>query len=282
MGYCKNEARNHMNGLRRLIGRKTLFVCAVAFWCAFAACPSANCQAAASGCSEELEAVSLIHTQFRFETPLRAIAKPNLEDRVIALKSPSGSRGSEVPLICFYLVEPAPYQLKGHVVESESVQLDVEREWIVALDQEHDLKLILEGSSDPNEAFNVLSRHLQLHVMSKESALDLFDFYLLAVGGETFRSRLVGDDLKLESIALEDFRLRIDRPRRRQAFDSWWRGVQPAIKKQVAPPTVIQAKNGYEVEYFLYDKGTISKQSLLIDASGVVAPGESKVIVGGS
>jgi len=80
--------------------------------------------------------------------------------------------------------------------------------------------------------------------------------------GQEFRTRVIGDDLKLESVALEDFRMRFPAQRRRAAFEQWWKKMPAEIKRKIGPPTARPTTAAYEVRYFLYTQGNVSVHSL--------------------
>ena len=124
-------------------------------------------------------------------TSLRATLQPGLSDDVIFLKT-GGLLATHVtvPLIDFYSVALAPYQLKGNKVETQTVETDDRSEWLVAVNQEN-RKPFLPAISSPVDGFNRLVLVLRLHVTDADTALSVFDFFLKTVHGDKFRSHVV-------------------------------------------------------------------------------------------
>jgi hypothetical protein len=204
------------------------------------------------------------------------------DDLVYLLKKQiSHAAIAELPPVDFYRVVPGAYEVKHDKVVSETVEVDTSHEWPVAVERQNGRTLLLQGSSDPNSAFNSLAGDLDLKIPDSETALDVFDFYLKVALGQEFRTRVIGDDLKLESVALEDFRMRFPAQRRRAAFEQpWWKKVPAEIKRKIGPPTARPTTAAYEVRYFLYTQGNVSVHSLAMSRNAAVAEGQSKPLVG--
>jgi hypothetical protein len=88
--------------------------------------------------------------------------------------------------------------------------------------------------------------------------------------------------MKLESVALEDFRLRLPAGQSRRAFDLWWHGISSATKKTITPPKLTRVADGYKVEYFSYGEGKLYGMRLTLHADGTVGDRQSKILVGAS
>ena len=226
--------------------------------------------------------VNFVREQSRFDGSLYATRLPGLSDDLVYLlkKQISHAASAELPPVDFYGVVPAAYEVKNDKVVSETVEVDTSHEWLVAVERQNGRTLLLQGSSDPNSAFNSLAGDLDLKIPDSETALDVFDFYLKVALGQEFRTRVIGDDLKLESVALEDFRMRFPAQRRRAAFEQWWKKVPAEIKRKIGPPTTRPTTAAYEVRYFLYTQGNVSVHSLAMSRNAAVAEGQSKPLVG--
>jgi hypothetical protein len=245
--------------------------------------PTGHCQ---SICPDEQRqaAIGAIRSQLHLEFPLQAIALPSLTDDVISIETNGLPRpvGTQVEIMNFYKIIPSSYQLDGNKIVSKTVELDNYKEWLVAVNRRNNTTYLLEGSADTITEFNKLEGDLHLQVSDANAALDIFDFFLKVARGQEFRSHVVPDEMKLESLALEDFRLRFPTGQRRAAFSSWWAGVSENTKKALLTPKAIPVKNGYDIQYFFYSQGNISKQNLTINADGTVTEGKSTIIVTGN
>jgi hypothetical protein len=247
-------------------------------------CPTGTCQSTCADEQRQASAVGAIRAQSHSDLPLQAILLPSLTDDVISLETTGlpHAIGTEVHLVSFYKVVPSSYQLEANKVVGETIEVDNYREWLVAVNRRNDATYLLEGSTDPINEFNRFARDLHLQVADANAALGIFDFFLKVVRGQEFRSRVVADEMKLESVALEDFRLRIPAAKRRAAFSSWWAGVSESTKKTLLPPIASPVKNGFYVQYFFYSQGNLSSQSLTVNSDGTIAEGKSKITVQGT
>jgi hypothetical protein len=218
-----------------------------------------------------------------FQLPLHAALSPRLGDDIIYLLEKQETRTvAQLPSIQFYKVLPAMYELSDGKIISESVELDSEREWLVAVDEQTNRKFLLYGSPNAVSDFNDLAKDLVLKVSDNDSALQVFDFYLKLAFGEQFRSHVVGDEMKLESVVLDDFRLRFQAANRRSEFERWWNRVPIKVKKAIAPPVSVPVEGGFEVRFFLFRGGELSAQRVIVAKNGTVAQGESKLLVSGN
>jgi len=213
---------------------------------------------------------------------LGASLEPQLTDSVVAMSTLhiASPINAEVPLFEFYSVAPVAFQLNRNRLMGQSARVDNESEWLVAFDCQTDKAFLLEGSSDPVAAFNSLIQRIGLSVTTPQNALDVFDFFLTVAYGQRFRSQVVGDDMHLESVALEDFRSRLPERRRRAAFDAWWSRLSPATKKGVAAPLARPMKGGFSVRYFFYSQGTVWRRTAAVTADGAVSEASPQVIDG--
>lgn len=141
------------------------------------------------------------------------------------------------------------------------MELDNYREWLVAVNRS-DVTYVLEGSTDPVAEFNGLVRDLHLQVVDANAALGIFDFFLKAARGEQFRSHVVADEMKLESVALEDWRTSdSDSQPRKGERPSVHGGLvfRRAQRKRSSPLSqpASPVKNGFDVQYFFYSQGNL-------------------------
>lgn len=256
---------------------------AISLVCLALLCPTGPCQSSCADEQKQAAAKGVVRAQLHSDLPLQVTQLPGLTDDVISLETNglAHALGTNVHIVSFYKVVPSSYQLEGNKLVSETVELDNYREWLVAVNR-NDVTYLLEGSTDPVAEFNSLARDLHLQVVDANAALGIFDFFLKAARGQQFRSHVVTDEMKLESVALEDFRLRFPTAKRRAAFSSWWAGVSENTKKTLSPPRASPLKNGFDVQYFFYSQGNLSSQRLTVNSDGTVAEGKSKIAVQGT
>jgi hypothetical protein len=120
-------------------------------------------------------------------------------------------------------------------------------------------------------------KDLSVRVDEPERALDVFDMFLKVARSRQFFSSVIGDAMQLQSVALQDFRLRFPESKRLAAFDKWWRAVPPSLKKAIAPPKVQTQGSNFVVSYYRYSKGALEKESVFISTDGSVTPQVPKV-----
>jgi len=257
---------------------------AVSIVCIAAVSPTGFCQSICADDQRKADAVRAVRAQSNSDLPLQATLLPALTDDVISLETRglAHALGADLPIVSFYRVAPSIYQMEGNRVVSETVELDNYREWLVAVNHRSNETYLLEGSTDPIGEFNKLARALRLQVADANAALGIFDFFLKVARGQQFRSHVVADEMNLESVALEDFRLRFSTAKRRAAFGSWWDGIPASTKKALLPPKARPVKNSFEVQYFFYSQGNLYSQSLIVNSDGAIAEGQSKIIVQGT
>jgi hypothetical protein len=231
--------------------------------------------------TEMADAIRLVREQADIKDPLRATPMPDLRDDIIYLKTGKlrSSMNSPVPLINFYLVTLAPIELEGDIVVRTTVEGDGHFEWIVARDQKTKQSFLLKGSVDALAEFNRLVGGIHLDIKDPESAIILVDILFQTVGGQSFRSRVVGDEMKLQSVALEDFRQNFSRAKRRPAFDAWWNRISRDTKKEIVPPRAVPVHGGFEVKYFVYSRGGLTLDDVLVRSDGTIVKGKSTTIM---
>lgn len=233
--------------------------------------PLAMAQSGSLPRNSDDEAVAVVRQESKADFPLRAVWVPSLSDDLIFLKTQGRfSPGKEVPLVAFYRVTTAPYELRGNKIERQAVEVDNYSEWLVAIEHESGQKYLLQGSKNPTAEFNRLIQGVRLRVGDTDTALAVFDFFLKTVAGEQARSRVVGDNMKLQSVALEDFRSRFPAATSRTAFDTWWNGVPVAARYDIKPPQAQATKGEFVIRYTLYDRGSLRNETLRMSADGTV------------
>jgi hypothetical protein len=211
---------------------------------------------------------------------LRATPVPEFSDDLIFLETGgSPAPSEEIRTFCFYLVTVAPYRFADNdKVETGSIVVDSNPQWLVAYDSQDSETYLLSGAKDPTAGFNRLIARLHLRVTSPALALDVFDSYLKMARGPDFRSRALGDDLKLESVALDFFRMHFPYPRSRSAFTAWWASISTTTKQSIKPPSAIALKNGFAVRFYFYDQGILWKQTTQIKIGGTVDEGKPEAL----
>jgi hypothetical protein len=211
--------------------------------------------------------------------PLLVTPLPKVkEDFLGIMLDQAESESRKIKPINFYEVMPAIYEIQNGVVVSEAVELDNENAaWIVAVGSNKSLYL-LAGFPNPLSGFNQLTKDLGIKANSPDAALDIFDLFLKTARGQRFRSVVVADKMKLQSVALEDFRLRYPAVRRQEVFDRWWKGIPLNFKERLTFPKVQSEDDGFKITYYRYDRGRIREESLFIDTQGAVQEGASKVL----
>jgi hypothetical protein len=244
--------------------------------------PAGFCQSTCVDEERQAAAVRALRAQLHFDFPLQASPVPSLTDNIISLETKGRPPEAEAHLVSFYKMVPASYQLEGNKVVAETIELDNDREWLAAVSHGDDSIYLLEGSNDPVTEFKRLTKDLHLQVADESAALGVFDFFLKVTRGEEFRSHVVTDEMKLESVALEDFRLRFATAKRRAAFSSWWASVPETMKKTLRPPRASPVQDGFDVQYFFYSMGKVWSQNLFVRRDGTVVEGKPNVIFSGN
>jgi hypothetical protein len=138
----------------------------------------------------------------------------------------------------------------------------------------------LNGFAESTAGFNKMMQSLRIKVSDTDTAHVVFDLFLRAARGEEIRSRVISDDMKLQSVALDDFRSRFPASKRRAAFDAWWRKMPTTTRSTLKPPQVYATAGGFEVKYVLYDHGALRQEKLKIYADGTVAEQDAEANVG--
>lgn len=218
------------------------------------------------------------HLSSAVKIPLLVTALPKLkEDLIRIMIEEIGNESRKVQHIEFCEVMPAIYDIQNGIIVSETVELDNDSAWIVATGLNRSTYL-LAGFSSPHSSFNQLTKDLGIKVDNPETALEIFDLFLKTARGQQFRFAVVADKMKLQSIALEDFRLRYPIAKRQAAFDRWWKGVPLNLKERLISPKVRSEDNGFRITYYRYSKGSVLEESVFISNQAVVHDGASKVL----
>ncbi len=242
-------------------------------WALFA--PSVALSQYDAASKREEAAIRAVQDGAKFREPLRTVPIPSMSDSVVflATRGLTSPIGAKVPTITFYRVEPASYQIDSGKVVGVALDLNVDR-WLVAVALDDGATYLLQGSHDPVKAFNqLISDQLHLDVEDDERALHVFFLFWQASHGD-LRS-LVSDELRLESVAAEDFRSRFSAKTSVSAYREWVNRFPMNLRRKLAPPIVVRVMKGFEVRYFCYDSGSIYQQTLHISVNGTVAKGNS-------
>lgn len=237
-------------------------------------------------CSEEKQTAKVLRTVadssgFSGSAQFRVIPAGDLLDDLIFLETNGDAKpGKQVAPVCFYRIAMSTYVLKGDTIESLLVQTDHTSEWIAGINIDSGQTYLLAGFTDPISGFNNLMRALHLHIDSPDFADAVFGSYLKMARGAEFRSSVISDDMKLEGTALDDFRLRYSHTTSRKAFEQWWNAVPGSVKRSLTQPTAVRGgDNGFAVQYFLYNQGTLSKRTALVSPDGTVSETSFEVLV---
>jgi hypothetical protein len=236
-------------------------------------------------CAEEGRQVAIervVHEGSDNQLPLRIALLPYLTDSVTSIETKNLAHvmGAEVNVVCFYQVEPSRYQLEGNKIVGQTVQVDDYSEWLVAVALPKGAIHVLEGSLNPVEEFNSLVKDLQLRVLDADTAISVFNLFLKTTSKRQCRLPVVSDEMDLEAIALEDFRLRFPAAKRQIAFRQWWKGVPTSVKNSLGPPRASRSRNGFEVHYQDYSLGNVLSNSLIVSADGTVSEMKSDAVFG--
>jgi hypothetical protein len=206
--------------------------------------------------------------------PLTVTELTTMNERVIALEQENHGEKAKLQVVRFYEVRPATYELADGALISVTVQLDGESIWVVGLGPNKVLYK-LAGFANSVSDFNRLMRDLSIHVNGPEDALSVFDIFARIAQPREFFGSLVGDAMQLQSVALQDFRLRYPESTRGAAYDKWWKAMPLHTRKNIAPPKVESRQSDFEVIYYRYREGVVKRESVLIDAEGAARPRQS-------
>lgn len=236
-------------------------------------------------CSEEtqmakvLQAVNVNSSSLPASKQLRLTLAGDLIDNLLSLEVDDGPNPAKrVSRLCFYRISMPMYVLNGDAIESTSVQTDYDSVEVAAIDLVSGQVYFLFGFPNPVSGFNNLIKTLRLEVNSAERADDVFDLYLKMVRGPDFRSAVIADDMQLESVALNDFRMRLSHATSRGAFERWWNDVPRKLRQSLRTPLATPVQHEFVVRYFFYDQGTISRNDVRISSNGTVSEDSSVVL----
>jgi hypothetical protein len=194
--------------------------------------------------------------------PFLIIPLPKLKEDFIGIQTqgtPLGVR--RVRQIDFYEVSPALYVTDGDRVISETFHLGGNDVWVIGFGPDNS-KYLLAGFENSLSGFNMLTKDLNIDIASPESALDVFDLFLKSAHGSQFRASIIPDEMHLQSLAIEDFRLRYPKATRRSKYDKWWSRVPLSLKKSLSFPKISRGFNGFEISYFQYDEGAYPARNI--------------------
>lgn len=209
--------------------------------------------------------------------PLLISVRPDVREDLIAIQLPATPfQSRRVSIVEVYDVRPGRYLMDGDRVVAETINLGEDTYWLIAFGP-NSSKYLLAGFEYPLRSFNKLIHDLNLGPIDQESALDIFDLFLKTVHGPHFRVSLVADEMHLQSLALEDFRLRFTTAQRKSEYNKWWGGMPISLKKDLSRPNIASDKSGFLIKYFRYDVGRVLQESLRVSFQGEVTMGRSLV-----
>lgn len=212
------------------------------------------------------------------QVPLKVTELPKLKEELIGLEQ--GGENSELRAVRFFEVSPATYQVVNGKIVGVTIQLDNDSVWVVGVGPDKAIYR-LAGFSDAVSDFNRLMKDSAIHVSGPETALQVFAVFLKFAHSPEFFSSIVGDTMQLQSVALQDFRLRLPESKRLAAYDRWWKAMPPQIRTRIAAPKVRSRESRFEVLYYRYTEGVLKEESMLISAEGAATPhASSKVLYG--
>ena len=200
---------------------------------------------------------------------------PKLKEDFIGIQLSSLSfQPRRVSVIEVYEIRPGLYLMDGDRVVAETLNLGEDPHWLIAFGPDKS-KYLLAGFEDPLVGFNKLIKDLDIGTVTKDSALNVFDLFLKTVHGYQFRASLIADEMHLQSLALQDFRLRYPTAKRKSEYNSWWARMPVSLKRALSAPKLSTDRNGFRISYFRYDTGRILQETVLVSPKGVVMLGTS-------
>ena len=205
------------------------------------------------------------------QIPLTVTELPKLKEKLIYLVQENHGENSELPAVRLYEVTPATNEVVNGKIVSVTVQLDDDSVWVVGVGQNKTVYR-LAGFSDSVLGFNRLMSDLAIHVKRSDDALKIFHLFLSLGHSPQFFSSVVGDTMQLQSIVLQDFRLRFPEAKRLAAYDRWWNAMPPRLRKTIASPNARSLGSNFEVSYYRYSQGVLKKESVFISSDGSVTP----------
>jgi len=189
--------------------------------------------------------------------------------------------GREVAVWRFYSVTPAQYQLKDNTIVGVGIDLSLyPAEWLVVVNEQNNTAYLLAGADDATAAFNrFIGDCGTLSVRDSSTALDVFSLFVRLTGMDRFPSGVAADEMSLEIVALEDFRVRYARSKVRSTFAHWWNAIPASTRNSIERPGAIQINGGYEVRYFYYTNRQLLLRTALVRNDGTISDGTSRVLV---
>ena len=227
------------------------------------------------------EVIDAVNAQVKLKSaqiPLMITELPRLEEKIIGLEQESDNESSELRVVRFYEVTPKTYEIINGRSVNTTIQLDNDSVWVVGVGPNRAIYR-LAGFSDSVSDFSRLMKDLGVQVKDSEDALDVFDVFLRLTHSPELFSSVVGDVMQLQSVALQDFRLRFPESKRVVAFDRWWKAIPASTKEVIAPPNVRVHQSSFDVIYYRYNQGTLRKESINISNGGSVGPEKSTVVI---
>ena len=199
---------------------------------------------------------------------LSLTTEPGLRERYISFELDFHDR-LIIQGVCAYKLTPEHFHFTGNSVPTMTVDLDSSEPELYVISSAHKVYL-LGGFATGSAEFNELMTDIGLDVDSAAKAMSVFDFFSLSVFGQDYRSRILGDNLKLLSVAAEDFRIRFPAVRRDEEFQKWWDSIK-ARRTAIAPPRAYLSGRRFEIKFDFYDLGSIRRRLVFVGLDGKVS-----------
>jgi len=214
----------------------------------------------------------------QIDLPLHVILTPKITEDLITTEQEQKETAEPLSLqMKFYEVIPAIYKVRDGKIVSETIELDKESRWLLCIGPKQKI-YPLSGFSDPVSGFNDLMGDLQLSVTSAEMALSIFDMFLKLGCRLEKRESILSDEMKLQMLALSDFRDRYSSRERQFAYKRWWNEIPPKFRLGIVPPGVSRDNDGYKVHYYYYSRGNLIVEVLSVTSLGKVRIVSSKTL----
>jgi hypothetical protein len=224
---------------------------------------------------------SYVRQELKLQTnyPLVIDALPKLTEILIGIDLElMENRGRSIKRIDFFEVRPQTFQIREGNIESTFIQLDSDSNWMVAVDSDDNAIIPLRGFPNCINGFNNLISRMHISVSNALQVETIMDLFLLTTGGDDLRNSVVADDMGLQSLALQDFRIRFSEKKRKLAFNRWWKGLTPKMISKISSPRVEKQESGFTICFFRYECGSILEEKLFINKSGIIARDPIKTI----
>lgn len=201
---------------------------------------------------------------------LRPVARQDFDQELVLLQS-LGRQDRFRPgwkVHCFETFEVLPwgFVVDEGVVSSFQVQLDRSDRWIVVVDCNAKTGTGLFGFNGSAENYNLMVRHLNISVKTKNNASLALETFLRFSFGEDFLQTMIPDVMWLRVLGLKDFRTRFGKDRREKEFESWWKSIQPTVRNTLRPMIIKEVGGDFEATYYLYDRGQIYVETTVINS----------------